>query len=87
MIESLPKRLQKILGATVPVITETADVTQVATETMEVVEAGAGEQVAAVEEAGPGEDAGFVEEVAEAEELAAEVPGVDGGEDGPSELR
>ena len=86
VIESLPKRLQKILGATAPVVVETADVPQVVAETTEVVEAGAAEQVAAVEEAVPGEDAEFVEEIAEAEELAAEVPGVDGGEDGPSEL-
>src|ERR1035438_3390829 len=71
VIESLPKRLQKILGATAAVIAETADVTQVVTETMEVVEAGAGEQVAA-EETVPGEGAGAVEEIAEAAEVAAE---------------
>ena len=85
VIELLPKRLQKILGATVPVITETADVTQVLTETIEVVEAGAGEQVAAVEETG--EDAGAAEEITEAAEVAAEPSGGDGGENGPSELR
>ena len=87
VIELLPKRLQKILGATVPVIAETIHVPQVVAETTERVEAGAAEQVAAVEEAMPGEEAGALEQVPDVEELAAEVPGVDGGEDGPSELR
>src|ERR1035438_6321446 len=38
VIESLPKRLQKILGASVPAAVETADLTQVVGETAEVVE-------------------------------------------------
>src|ERR1035438_10821678 len=43
--ESLPKRLQKILGATVPVVVETVDTPQVVAETTEIAEAGAAEQV------------------------------------------
>jgi hypothetical protein len=88
VIESLPKRLQKILGATTaPAIAETADVPQVVAETTQIAEAGAAEQVPAVEEAMPGEDARAVEEVAEAEELAAEPHAEDRGIDGSSELR
>ena len=48
VIELLPKRLQKILGATAAVIAETAAVSQVVAETTEVVQvddAGAGEQL------------------------------------------
>ena len=84
VIESLPKRLQKILVASVPVVVETADVVpQVVAETTAVVEAPQGEQVAAIEQTVPGEDAGAAEEIAEA---AAEPSGGDGGENGPSEL-
>jgi hypothetical protein len=86
VIESLPKRLQKILGATVPAAVETANAPQVVAETMEVVEAGAGEQVAA-EETVPGEGAGAAEEIAEAAETAAEPSDGDRGENGSSELR
>jgi hypothetical protein len=85
--ESLPKRLQKILGATVPVVVEAADIPQVVAETTEVVEAPQGEQVAAIEETVLGEDAGAAEEIAEAAEVAEEPSGGDVGEDGPSELR
>ena len=88
VIELLPKRLQKILVASVPVVVETADVPQVVAETTEVVEAGAAEQVAAVEEAaGPEEDAGALEPLPDVEELAAEPHAEDRGIDGSSELR
>jgi hypothetical protein len=86
VIESLPKRLQKALGATAPVISETASVPQ-GEEAAQVEEAGACEQVAAVEEAVPGEDAGALEQVPDVEELAAGLPGGDGDMDGSSELR
>ena len=86
--ESLPKRLQKILGATVPVVAERGEVApQVVAEPTDVVEAGAAEQVAAVEEVVSGEEAGAAEEIAEAAEVAEEPSGGDVGEDGPSELR
>ena len=85
VVESLPKRLQKILGASVPVIAGTADAPQ-GEKAEAVVEAPQGEQVAAVEEAVPGEDAGALEQVPDVEELATELPGVDEITDGPSEL-
>ena len=87
VIESLPKRLQKILGASVPVVVETADAPPVVAETTQIAEAGAAEQVPAVEEAMPGEDAGALEQVTDVEELAAGLPGGDGDMDGSSELR
>ena len=80
VIESLPKRLQKILGPTVPVSAEAGDVPTVG-KAPQVVEAGAVEPVGAVEAAGP------VEQVAEIEEVAAELPGENGDMDGSSELR
>src|ERR1039458_8523127 len=67
VIESLPKRLQKILGPTVPVSAEAGDVPTVE-EAAQVVEAGATEPVGAVEAAGP------VEQGAVIEEVAAELP-------------
>jgi hypothetical protein len=63
VIESLPKRLQKILGATVPVITETADVLLVEKGT-QVDDAGAAEPAPPAAEI---EDAIAVEQVAAAE--------------------
>ena len=88
VIESLPKRLQKILGATVPVVAERGEVApQVVAEPTDVVEAGAAEQVAAVEEAVPSEDAGAVVNAEEVQEVGAVVPGVDELTEGSSELR
>lgn len=87
VIESLPKRLQKILGATAPVIAENAGILQVVADSTEVVETGPAEQVAAVEEAVPGEEAGRTEKTADAADATVELSGVDGGEDGSSELR
>jgi hypothetical protein len=84
VIESLPKRLQKILGATAPVIAETADVARVVADSTEVVEAGTVEQVAAVEEEVPSEDARAGEDIAE---VAPEPSGSDGAVGGPSGLR
>ncbi len=87
VIELLPKRLQKILIASVPVVAGTADVPQVVADSTQIAEAGAAEQVAPVEEAAPGEEARRTEEIANAAEVAAEPFGVDGGQNGPSELR
>lgn len=85
VIEALPKRLQKILGATVPVVSD-----PVVTEPGEVAPAHEGvavEQTAEVEQAAQVAEAGAVEEVAEATEAAGELPGGDGVMAGPSELR
>jgi hypothetical protein len=73
VIESLPKRLQKILGASVPVVVETAEGAQV--EKSVAVEKGA-----AVEPAPPEaeiEVAAGVEQVAEVEDAEAELAGED----------
>ena len=97
VIESLPKRLQKILGATVPVASDAIDVPQVE-EAAQVVEAGATEPVTVEEEAAQVDEAAEVEPVAEvheagAAELIAEVadvgadlPAGDGGADKSLEL-
>jgi len=97
VIEGLPKRLQKILGSTVPVVSETADTTQVETvpavaeaggaaQVVEVKPAGVVEPVAEVKEAGPAEQVAEVEQVAAVEETGAVRPGGEGGVTGSSEL-
>jgi hypothetical protein len=80
VIESLPKRLQKALGATAPVIAEAVDIPQVG-EGAQVAETGAAGQVAEIPEPGA------AEEVAAVEEVGAGLPGEDGDMDGSSELR
>jgi hypothetical protein len=77
VIEALPKRLQKILGATVPVVAEPGEVAPGA-------EAGAEEQTAEVEVEVA--DTGADEEVAEATETGEGLPDDGRGTDGPSEL-
>jgi hypothetical protein len=85
VIESLPKRLQKILGATAPVIAETAvaDPGEIAS----IAEAAPVEQVAVVAAAASVEDTGAVETVQAADAVAPEPSGSDGAVCGPSELR
>ena len=83
--ESLPKRLQKILGATVPVVAERGEVAP-SDEAENAVEAASGGQVAVVDETAQVDDTGALEQVPDVEELATELPGVDEITDGPSEL-
>jgi hypothetical protein len=86
VIESLPKRLQKILGATAAVVAESADVAP-NDEAEKTVESASGEQVAAVEETAQVDEGRAVEQAGEGEVLAAERPDGDGDMDGSSELR
>jgi hypothetical protein len=86
VIESLPKRLQKILGASIPVAVETTGADAAVSAPGEVApsaEAAPVEQAAAASV----EDAGGVETVPAADEVAAEPSGSDGAVDGASELR
>ena len=94
VIESLPKRLQKILAPVIaePVVVPVAAAAQVlnvvqVAEIPQVADASAVEAVAAVEEAAQVQETGASEEVAEIEESTTELPAGDGGVDGPSELR
>src|ERR1035441_2642777 len=93
VIESLPKRLQKILA---PIIAEPVVVPVAVAAVLEVVQAAeippvadasAVEAVAVLEEAVQVQETGASEEVAEIEEIEAGVPGGDDGTDGPSEVR
>ena len=72
VIESLPKRLQKILGATAPVVAEPGEVAP-------------SEEAGAVAQTAEGAEAEVAD--AEAAEAAEELPGGDAGKDGSSELR
>ena len=96
VIESLPKRLQKILGATVPVASDAIDVPQVE-EAAQVVEAGATEPVTVKEEAAQVDEAadeavaevheaGAAELIAEVADVGADLPAGDGGADKSLEL-
>jgi hypothetical protein len=82
VIESLPKRLQKILGASAPVIAGTAvadpgEVAQVEPESTEVVEVGAADQVGEAEVVDQVEGPAAVEDVAEVEAVGADIPRMD----------
>jgi hypothetical protein len=86
VIESLPKRLQKILSATVPAVADPgegmpSEQSGAAEQTAEV------ERAAAIEEAAHVEEPGAVVEAAKIEEVGAELPGRDTSTDGSSELR
>jgi hypothetical protein len=77
VIESLPKRLQKILGATAPAITDTAVADP--GEVPSGAEAAPVEQVPVVAAATSVEDTGAVETLPAADEVAAEPPVSDRG--------
>ncbi len=86
VIEALPKRLQKILGAAIPLVAEPGEVapSEVAGQ---VEEADAIEHAAEVQKTAQVEQPGAAVEVAEVEEVAADLVGGDGGPDGSSEPR
>ncbi len=89
VIESLPKRLQKILAPVIaePVVVPVGEAVKQVEDAGSVEEVTVAEEATDVEEAADVEQGGATEKVAEFPDVAAELPSGDADSDGPSELR